>query len=217
MKAFPDPSNSPAHYTRTLSIRGLQFVAAVGTDVGRWVRAFRSVVHLLVATLSWGESWGDDYRVSLVPFHGLSPTITSLHLHSVSVPPSEIFSLLCSFPLLENFASFAFGGVDEADEWTSPLTSPRLTGTLELCSMVEGIGPTTRQLLDLPNGLRFTKIAVLCFSVADFESTTELVLGCSDSLESLNITGHLQGVFPSILVPRSMSHYHVQTRPRWFR
>ena len=195
MTAFPNPSNSPAHYTRTLTICGLRLVTAVNTNVGRWVRAFHSIVHLHVYTLGSTESWGDDYQVSLVPFYGLSPSVRSLHLHSVSVPPSEIFGLLCSFPLLENFVSLSFGGGNGADEWTAPLASPRLTGSLELCSIAEGIGSITRRLLDLPNGLRFTKISVLCFSGEDFESTTDLVSGCSDTLESLSVIGHLEGVF----------------------
>jgi len=201
MKAFPNPSNSPAHYTRTLTIRGLQLVNAVGTDAGRWIRAFHSVVHLHVYTLDSAETWGDDYQVSLAPFHGLSPGVRSLHLHSVSLPPSEIFGLLCSFSLLENFTSLAFGGMEGTDEWAAPLASPRLTGSLELCSVVKGISSTTRRLLDLPNGLRFTKITVLCFSREDFESTTDLVSGCSDTLESLSVISHLEGTFTSLPEP----------------
>ena len=197
MEAFPNPSNSPAHYTQTLTIRCPQIVTTVGTDVGRWVRAFHNVVHLNVYTLGPTESWGND---SLVPLHGLSPALRSLHLHSPFLPSSEIFGLLCSFPLLENFASLTFGGGSGADEWTVPLASPRLTGSLELCNIVEGIGSIARRLLDLPNGLRFTKIAVLCFNGGDFESITDLVWGCSDTLESLSVIGHLEGVFPTLPV-----------------
>jgi len=199
MKAFPNPSNSPAHHTQTLTTRGLQLVTAAGTDVGPWIRAFHSVVHLHVYTFGSAESWGDDYQDSLIPFHGLSPAVRSLHLYSISTPPSRIFGLLCSFPLLETFTSHASGGGNRADEWTAPLASPRLTGSLELCSIGEGIAATIRRLLELPNGLRFTNIAVLCFSMEDFESTMDLVLGCSDTLESLSILGHLEA--GSLLIP----------------
>ena len=90
-----------------------------------------------------------------------------------------------------------FGRTDEDEEWTTPLTSPRLTGFLELCSMVEGFSPTVDRLLGLPNGLNFTKIAVVCLTAEDFDSTTGLVSGCSNTLESLKVTGHLEGLFPS--------------------
>ena len=33
-KTFLDPSNSPAHHTHTLPIRGLPFVTAAGADAG---------------------------------------------------------------------------------------------------------------------------------------------------------------------------------------
>jgi len=193
MKAFPDPSRSPAHHTRTLTILGLRLITAASTDVGRWIRAFHSVVILHLDTRGWGENWGNDNRVSLLPFHGISPAVRSLHLESTLAPPSEIFSLMCSFPLLEDFVLVAFGPEDEADEWTAPSTSPRFTGTLGLSGMVGGVGPTARRLLDLPNGLHFTKIVLACVDEADPKSATDLVSRCSDTLESLDVTDHLTG------------------------
>ena len=195
MKAFPDPSNSPAHHTRTLTIHGRQLITAAGADVGRWIRAFHNVVHLHAGT----RGLGDD-QVSLVPFHGLSPAVRSLRLESTHARPSEVFGLICSFPLLEDFALLVFGYGDE-DRWSTPSTSPRLTGSLELRSVVGGIGPITRRFLDLPSGPNFTKIVLACVDETDFESTTDLVSGCSDTLESLNVSDYLQGAFPPALVP----------------
>ena len=92
---------------------------------------------------------------------------------------------------------FAFGYWDEDGGWTPLSTSPRLTGFLQLNSLDGGIGPITRRLLDLPNGLNFTKIVL---SRADHEtdskSTTDLVSGCSDTLESLDIADYFPGEFP---------------------
>ena len=199
MKAFPDPSNSPAHHTRTLSIVGIRFTATAGTDAGPWIRAFNGVVHFRVDIFGWEQ-------VSLVPFHGLPPTIRSLRLRCSSIPPSEVFDFVCSFPLLENLTLFAFGWTDR---WSTPLTSPKLTGSLELCNTIEGIGPAVHQLLGLPNGLHFTKIVLVCVNIADFRSTTDLVSGCSDTLEYLDITKCHSGVFfsgPYYLIGTSSLH-----------
>lgn len=92
-------------------------------------------------------------------------------------------------------------GFQRGDEsWSTPLSSPRFTGTLEL-RVLEGIQSITRLLLDLPNGLRFTKIAVRWLYEEDVEPAMDLVSRCSDTLEYLNITNFLPGVFPSVPVP----------------
>ena len=190
MKAFPDPSNSPAHHTRALTIRGTRSVIAAGADVDRWIRAFHNVVHLHLDILGWSND-----QASFAPFHGLSPTVRSLHLSFTSVPPSEVFGLLCSFPLLEGFTLLAFSHKDEVEGCTAP-SSPRLTGSLGLRILAEGISHTARRLLCLPNGLHFTRIELLCVCEADFKSTTDLVSECSDTLEHLDVADGFSGVFP---------------------
>ena len=95
-KTYPDPSNSPAHHTRSLSICGIPLIPAADIDVGDWIHTFHNLVHLHL------ESIGCEGRpVSLVPFHGLSPTLRSLSLRAIS---SEVLDLICSFPLLEDLA-----------------------------------------------------------------------------------------------------------------
>ena len=192
IKAFPDPSNSPAHFTRALTIIKIQTTTAVGVDVGRWIRAFRSVVDLYVDILSWGD------QVSLVPFYGLSPFVKSLRLYSATGPPSEVFGFVCSFPLLEDLALSTLGDEDVADGRTVPSTSPRFTGSLELGGMFEGIGPAVRRLLDLPNGPRFKKIVLGCIDETDFKSTTDLASGCSGTLEHFDVIDCLPGAASSI-------------------
>ena len=165
MKAFPDPSSSPAHHARTLAIFGIKLVAAASTNVRRWIRAFHSIVHLHMSARGW------DDRISLTPFHGLSPTVKSLCLKCSSVPPSETLNLVCSFPLLEDLTFIPFGHETEADEWTTPLTSPKLTGSLTVSSVVGWVGSTVRRLINLPNGLRFTKIVLVWVWDADPKSS----------------------------------------------
>ena len=146
-----------------------------------------NVAHL---TLGFKPSAGS---VSLVAFHGLSPTIRSLRLELACVRLSEVFDLVCSFPLLEDLALFRFSYWNGVDEWTPPSTSPRLTGSLQLHSVGGGTGRITRRLLDLPNGLNFTKIVLCVDDEIDFKSTTDLVSRCSDTLESLDVSDHLRG------------------------
>ena len=189
MAAFPDPLNSPAHYTRTLTVIGLRFVAGTGNDVTPWIRSFHNVVHLDVET----RGRTSFERASLSLFPGLSPAIKSLRLKSLHTPPCTLFDLIYSFSLLEDLTLLALASVPEPDHWTTPSTFPRFTGSLLLSG---GIGPITRRLLDLPNGLHFTKIALTFDYEADFKLATDLVSRCSHILESLNVTKD-PGAFPS--------------------
>ena len=190
MKAFPDPSNSPAHHTRTLSILGpWDFTAVQLTVVRPWVHSFRHIVSL-VATRFDG--------VSLNQLHGISPILKSLKLDIPSVSPLEIIDLICSFPLLENFW-LRYGGFptrNNPDEWNSPPTSPKLTGSLYLDG---NICPVVRGMLDLPGGLHFAKISIHCY-VKDAGITMDLVSKCSSTLGSLCVGYSLSSGFPSTYV-----------------
>jgi hypothetical protein len=182
-KAFLDPSNSPARYTRTLSIRDIPVATAADTDVGGWVRTFHNLVHLRLGTRGWGAPG------PLVPFHGLSPTLRSLDLTSTS---PEVLDLICSFPLLVDLTwMFLSKG---SDVWDTPSTSPKLTGSLNL-KAIGGIRPGARRLLDLPGGLHFTHITVGCLD-EDVEPTMGLVSRCSDTLESFEVSYYAPGAFP---------------------
>ena len=187
-ETFPDPLDSPAHHTQILSIRNPQLIT--GADTGT-IRTFCGVERLTVDTDLWHDQW-----VSLTPLRGFSSVLRSLHLSFTSLPDSEVFGLICSLPLLEDLAlvsrSRRRGG-----GWNTPSTSPKLTGSLEL-RMVEGIHSATYRLLDLPNGLHFTKIAVAWVSKEDAMSTMYLVSRCSNTLESLDIANHLWSMFPSV-------------------
>jgi hypothetical protein len=183
-KTIPDPSKSPAHHTRSILIYGLSVITIADGDVSGWIRSFHNLVHLHLGRLG-----SEDPRVSLVPFHGLSLTLRSLRLTSTSL---EILDLICSFPLLEDLALVTLRG-GGADVWNTPLTSPKLTGSL---SIFGGITPAVCRLVGLPNGLNFTKISV-AYLDEDAKSTTDLVSRCSDTLESFSIYYYTPGVSPS--------------------
>ena len=175
-ETFPDPSNSPARYTRSLYIRGIPIITPADTDASGWICAFHGVVHLHLECLS-----STDCKASLVPFYRLSPTVRSLCLTSAF---SDVFDLVCSFPLLEDLA-LAYLQKRSNGGWITPSRSPKLTGSLDVRTF-DRICSTMHQLLDLLGGLHFTKIAVSCPD-GDFEPARNLVLRRSVTLESLTI------------------------------
>ena len=192
METFPDPSNSPASYTRTLSICNLSIVAATGTSARPWIHAFCYLVELGVDT-----SGLDDTEISLIPLHGLSPTLRSLHIFHSITPLSEIFHLICSFHFLEDLTLMS--DIDgKPDGWTVPSTSPKFTGTLYLgVKPRDGVLHTVRHLLDLPRGLHFSKILV-SYPSEDVESTAGLVSRCFGTLESLHLSCLFLSAFPPL-------------------
>ena len=191
MKTFPDPSNSPAHYTRRLSVSYLPEASvslATGDD---WIRAFCNVIHFHFERIPWAASV--DPGLPLAPLFGFSPTLRSLRLTSTSF---EVFDFVCSFPLLEDLALVDLRPEGGTLGRSAPPTSPKLTGSLDL-SATGGIHSATRRLLGFQDGLRFAKITVSCIG-RDFGSATDLVSRCFDTLKSLNVCCFLTGTFLSL-------------------
>jgi hypothetical protein len=188
-KTFPDPSNSPACYTRSLSICNLMTIAAADADVGGWVRTFHRLVKLELYSIAI-----DDHQLSLVPFRGLSPTLKSLTLSHTCIPLREVFGLVCSFPLLEDLELISPNcRISDMDGWDAPSTSPKFTGSLILKSM-KSIRPVVHLLCGLPDGLHFNKIVVKAPD-EDLGPTMDLVTMCCDTLESFSISFSFAGAF----------------------
>ena len=130
---FPDPSNSPAHNTRSLWIHTSEHFAFADISAGDRIHTFSGVVRLRVSIIANGPE-----KISLVPLRGLSPTLKSLHL-TCKCPAtfSEIFCFVCSFPLLEDLVLVSASVKhNETGEWNIPSTSPKLTGYLDVSSLV---------------------------------------------------------------------------------
>jgi hypothetical protein len=188
---FPDPSTSPAYYAKTMFIRCPEAVMAADAEVGGWIRGFSRVEHLVIGTR---DHLVDEWRVSLVPFHGISPTVKSLRMVLPGFPSSHIFDLILSFPLLEDLAIHEMRAIDdsgskEGEMHTTayPPSTPIFAGSLELCLRGE-MEPLTRRLLSLPSGIHFRRLTLTCLRKGDLSSTTALVEGCSHTLESLDIS-----------------------------
>ena len=185
-RTFPDPSNSPAHHVSSLFLRGVRTSGLGDPDVGPWIRSFNRVRTLRAELKSVMLD-----QVSLVQLHGFSPTLKSLRLGLTNIPLSEVFNLVCSFPLLEDLELYTYGPTRNIGDWDPPSTSPKLTGSLKIGG---GIPSVARRLGDLPGGLRFSKITLSCRR-EDFTSIMDLVSRCSDTLESFTIYCHIGCTF----------------------
>jgi len=75
-----------------------------------------------------------------------------------------------------------------------PSTSPVLTGTLEL-HRTHGMEAIARRLLGLPNGLHFRKLMCTWCLEGDLRWMMALLVGCSDTLECVDISDSLIGTF----------------------
>ncbi|KAF9780904.1 hypothetical protein BJ322DRAFT_1082335 [Thelephora terrestris] len=172
-KAFPDPSDSPAHYTRNLWVYGHGVASA---DVLPWIRSFRHVQKLTMTTFG-------PRGVSLAHLHGFSLTLKSLNLTRVCATVSEIIGFICSFPLLEDLSLSPKARDIRADGWATPLVSPKLTGSLMLYGESGSIARGLSELLDGPH---FSTIWVQCNAEdIDSRTITDLVSKCSETLETL--------------------------------
>jgi len=187
-KTFPDVTNSPARHTHTLFVGCSQSVVAADAEEGGWIRAFSEVKRL---NLDNGDQYLKFSVASLIPFHGFSPALKSLRISPIFIPFPEVFDLIFSFPLLEDLALKGhdeswLGDDPDGPQAIVPSTSPAFTGSLDF-HIFGGAGSAARQLLDLPNGLHFRKLALSCDRVQDIWWITEFLTRCSHTLESLDI------------------------------
>ena len=209
-KTFPDPSNSPAHHTRTLLVGRPEVITVADAEEGGWIRTFSRVAKLVVRG---SPAKPNCPEATLIPFHGFSPVLESLHVFFSALPNSRIFDLICSLPLLKNLA-LVTNGIDTDDaprvgpgaplSTLQPSTSPAFTGTLDLI-LFKGMGPVARRLMALPNGLHFRKLALSWIHEGDDRWITALVVGCSDTLECLAVACYLPRTHTLFLHPTFLS------------
>ena len=159
---------------------------------GSLIRTFPRVEQLRLIQPTSGntllETPGSMKRIYFAPFRKFSSTLKSLHVGFTLLSSPQIFDLVRSFPLLEDLALSGCNqdyGPYEL-QTTGPSPSPTFTGSLDL-DILGGMGDIARGLLDLPNGLRFRKLTLLWHHMEDLRWIMELVVRCSDTLESLNI------------------------------
>ena len=193
---FPDPSTSPARYTRSLYVEYPQ-VKTVDVESGGWIPTFSQVVHFEVM-IPRPRSDVDKPEISLIPFHGFSPELRSLRVASADFPSLPISNLIHSFPRLQDLAilpdtpdgpSNSFYTQPAIIKSPSPLV---FTGVLKL-SLEIGMSSIASRLLSLPNSLHFRELHLTLQKEGDILSTTALVKRCFPTLENLMITSNLAG------------------------
>ena len=178
-KNFPDPANSPAYYTRSLFIGCAQVIPAAVEEEGGWIQAFSNVTCLSVSSTRHFRFWFLPQLLTFPRFPCVVPDIISA---------SSLFKLVCSLPLLEDLDVLSRGVSANDDDSTifQPSASPPLTGTLTL-SLIRGMEPVTRRLLELPSGVRFRKLECTLYLEEDFPCAMAMVGECSDTLECVEI------------------------------
>jgi hypothetical protein len=202
-KTFPDPANSPAHYTKTLYV-GARVVIAAYSEVDGWIRGFSSVMHLAFGS----RRLFADKLFPPASFHRFSPAIKSLRMTFATLMSPGIFDLILSFPLIKDLSVTVIYSslIDNNNDsgWVptaaQPSAPPAFTGSLEL-HLMGGLESFTRRLLSFPGGLHFRKFTLTWLHGGDHLSTMALVDECSHSLESLDITCQLYGTSIRRLCP----------------
>ena len=213
-KTFPDPSNSPAYHARTLSVKCPHVVTAEDGGEDGWVRTFSRVVRLDVDS---SVLCPNDSETFLAPFHGFSPVLKSLRVASTVLPLSRILGLVRSLPLLEDLTLIIYG-IPGNDGFSArgppipipPSNSPPLTGTLGL-DLPGGAEITVSRLLSLPNGLHFRRITLVWFRKDDIRWINDLIAGCSNTLETLDIKRRLFGAIVRLFASRPIPYFRLQT------
>lgn len=194
--AFPDPSNSPSHYTKTLCIGCPQEVTAADAQEGGWLRGFSRIVQLDISLhvdrllVVWRED-RDLSTISLVPFHGFSPALKSLHLDFYPFTVSSVFNLILSFPLLKDLTVVSFCGFITGDFKGQPVpvhpsSSPTLSGSLRLFAR-KGLDIFASHLSSIPRRHHFRELTLSLYREGDVLPVVTLVQECSSTLEFLEI------------------------------
>ena len=190
-KTFPDPSTSPACYTKALLI-GPEVLTDADLYTSSWIGGFSRVVRL---ELVGQDPFGCGWRVACVLLPGFSPVVKSLRLDFSTFigSPSQLFDLIFSFPLLENLSVIDYntmfgdcGDPDEVSTVIQPSSLSMFTGSLNL-RLGRGIRSSVHRLLSLPGGVHFRKLTLAWSYGDDIPLMMALVEKCSHTLESLDI------------------------------
>lgn len=150
---FPDPSNSPACHTHTLSICWIQVEADAW--VGGLIQTFSQVARLRLTRTTFGDSLllapSIMKHLSLAPFYNLSPTLKLLHVYFGFLTCSQIFNFVRSSPLFEDLVLSSLDltpGNDETPHEPHAIglsPPPVLTGFLGF-NVMEGMGNIAHRL-----------------------------------------------------------------------
>ena len=217
---FPDPSTSPAHYTKALFVPCPEVVAAADAEVGGCITGFSRIVCL---QLRMGPPGLVSVAgpASLVPLHRFSPVLKSLSVTLHVLLSQYIFDPILSCPLLEDLTvTIRYGAMiddDDGSDWpltfAQPTSPPMFTGSLKLL-LWGGVKHTAHWLLSLPGGIHFRKFIWRWSHEEDILLMMALVERCSHTLESLDIIYGLLGKSIPNMRPYRTAHNCSKTNRR---
>jgi len=180
---FPDPSISPAPYTREMRIH-------LGSDAPMQLEEYMPYFsNARDLTLIGGKCENRDWISKI----GRLPTsIRSLTMKFVSVADVQVFRIMEQLPNLDDLSLCTFKGtcfVAGAGE----VLRGRYSGKLDLLLVEDFHASIVRSLLKAPGGLAFRSIKAFCNTEDDFPVYMDLVATCRDTLVDLDISVSAEG------------------------
>jgi len=207
---FPNPSTSPATYTREMCIH---LAPDAPIQFAEYMPHFSNVRNL---TLIGGRC---DDREWISSIGRLPISIRSLTMKFVAVTKSQVLEIMEQLPDLNDFSLCTFqGGGFPAG--TGEVLKGRYSGRLELLLMGDFHASIVRSLLETPGGLAFKSMKLFCNAEDDFSVYADLVTACQDTLSYVDISVSAEGdtryeILPTVHADDSGSyHYPREERPR---
>lgn len=180
---FPDPSTSPAVYTREMRIH---LASGAPIQLAEYMPYFSNLRDM---ALIGGRCENGDW----IPSIGKLPTsIRSLTMKFASITNAQVLEIMEQLPNLEDLSLCTFKGAGLTPE-TGEVLRGRYRGKLDLLLMEDFHAGIVRSLLKAPEGLGFKSIKALCNTEDDFPVYVELVASCRDTLENLDISVSAEG------------------------
>ena len=182
---FPDPSTSPAAYTREMCIH---LASDAPTQLVEYMPYFSNVCDLtLIGARCEDREW--------IPSIGKLPTsIRSLTMKFVSVTNLQVLEIMEQLPNLDDFSLCTSKGVGFSAE-AGEILRGRFNGKLDLLLMEDFHASIVRSLLKAPEGLGFKSIKAFCNTGDDFPVYVDLVTTCRDTLSELDISVSAEGEY----------------------
>lgn len=181
---FPDPSTSPAIYTREMRIH---LASDAPIQLAEYMPYFANVRDL---TLIGGRCESRDWISSI----GRLPTsIRSLTMKFVSVTNVQVVEIMGQLPNLDDFSLCTFKGGSFPDG-AGEILRGRYSGKLELLLVDDFHASIVRSLLEVSEGLGFKSVKAFCNAEDDFPVYADLVTACRDTLADLDISVSAEGM-----------------------
>lgn len=182
-RTFPDPSTSPAAYTREIRI---QLASDAPTQLADYMPYFSNVRDL---TLIGGRCETYDWVSSL---GNLPTSIRSLTMKFVSITNVQVLEVMEQLPNLDDFSFRTSKGAGFSAE-AGEILRGRFSGKLDLLLMEDLHASIVKSLLTAPEGLGFKSIKAFCNTGDDFPAYADLVATCRDTLLELDISVSSEG------------------------